>query len=762
MNNSRFPARNTSAVKSSPTNPTSRTGIVIADDDDDDDDGPVPVRIAARSAVVRRTVSKASVPVAVRPVVVDDDEDEIVIVRRSARSAIFRSNALYQRVVVIAPTRSTCVNIATVLEAEELPLTLLEKVRALEMDAAISDLANSGFGVVAGTGTGKTVAIRDICQKALATDNLRIAIVTREYDPAENQRHANVFVITPGVSLNWLKDGRISKSDLIIIDEIHQTSEHLELSMALAKKTGCRFVWMSATIDPEDFKNYLGAETVITCDAFDPTRKARVEIVRTTIEETLDDLVGWVGNEERGVAVFVPSRGIAEKLASQFSNTGIHTDFYHGGESADKLRPYLTGKVKKPFMIFMTIAGASSLNIVGLDTVVIVDQFYSEVVLSGGVKSLQKQELGNNELLQMGGRVNGRAKNGKIVIVSDRKIDFHSLRATAPDFVLGGNLENTALICARLGIDIADLDLIGEIDIDAYDRVVKRFCDRGIISLEGGIHLTELGERVERLPLEPAMAELLVKAQDSKDEDLFHRVLIVSCIGQLYRLHKEEWDMSVCVCGSDHLTAYNIIVQALLEFGYVRKDDVFSYRLRDDRNPYEKSEFMKWCDEKGFFAKEIRDVLMAVNSVYRHFQMECPDPESLKLVECDSSEHSKFVDLLARVQSLDFVHYQQNSIAGTVWAAKGGMNRGGYVLGKIRYWNDKREIRRASIEGTEIPLNLVMQYSSLKPIEFLGRTYLGEKYGVRFVKYFAGEPIGLPFLNFVELEDIPAQYRDKV
>src|SRR3954471_20923120 len=64
------------------------------------------------------------------------------------------------RVIVIAPTRAACetIEIALTLKLE----TFLERTRG----ERIRELAGSGqgFGIVAGTGTGKTLAIRPIAE----------------------------------------------------------------------------------------------------------------------------------------------------------------------------------------------------------------------------------------------------------------------------------------------------------------------------------------------------------------------------------------------------------------------------------------------------------------------------------------------------------------------------------------------------------------------------------------------------------------------
>ena len=65
----------------------------------------------------------------------------------------------------------------------------------------------------------------------------------------------------------------------------------------------------------------------------------------------------------------------------------------------------------------MTAAGQSALNIRGLDTVVIYDARYANVV-ERGRNVLTRLYLGANEILQMAGRVHGRVANGEVYILS--------------------------------------------------------------------------------------------------------------------------------------------------------------------------------------------------------------------------------------------------------------------------------------------------------------------------------------------------------
>ena len=679
---------------------------------------------------------------------------------------------IFSRAVVVAPTRSTCLNISMVLSNGAIPKTLLMQEREEEIFEAVDCLELGGFGVVAGTGTGKTVAIRDIAGRILG-EKLSVDVVTREHEATDRTWQCNTLVVTPGVALNWLKSNILTSDDLLVFDEIHQTSEHLELTLALAKRVGCTFIWMSATIDPTLYSEYLNAVTVIECSAFDPSKRADVECKWTNPESFFsDERIEEFIAEERAIAVFVPTRAMAEGLSREYGQKdGLYCDFYHGGEKAEKLRQFLKGDVPKPFMVFMTIAGASSLNILGLDTVVIVDEMFKEVVHSG-VPVLQKVRLGNNELLQMGGRVNGRMENSRVYILTSRDIDFHSLEPTVPEFVLGGDLRRVALTCAKLGVNASELDLISPIDSDVYGAEVERFRERGIIEVESE-NLTPYGRKVERLPIEPAWAELVVNAE-SDDSGFFNTVIISSCIESLYSLLRKNADLrGVGVSGSDHLTAYNIVVSALRNFGYIKKSKNgggFEYSFRGDwvkkrfnkqTGQTEKSmgEFAQWCNHMNFNAKSIKEATLAMKSMYRQLGLNLPEPMELQIVSNNDYLHLSFVNLLAKVQSLDFVHGEYNSKAqsafGTVWAAQSSMAGAQRTLGKIRHWADRRGVQRATIEGTDIPQDLVAQYATKTPKRVTKVTDEGVE--IEFRAIFAGERVE-PICQVVSDEEVPSEF----
>jgi hypothetical protein len=598
------------------------------------------------------------------------------------------------RIIVIAPTRAAC-------ETIELALAIqVDTVLEREHGAELREWAGSGkgFGIVAGTGTGKTLGIRPIAESILR-EPLKVGVVNREREATPETPSWNVVIVTTGIARRWFQDDLITGRDTIIVDEIHQTSAELELCLALGKRARSRFIWLSATVDPTFYHQYLNSSEVLVTQAFDPNLKARVEVLPQQPDEFLNDrYVRRLIKEKRGVAVFVPTRAEVEKLAVTLGEQWprLTTAFYHGGEPIRVIRPFLEGEVERPFLLAMTAAGQSALNVRGLDTVVIYDARYGNVV-ERGRNVLHRLYLGANEILQMAGRVHGRVPKGEVSILSDRELDFTSLRPTPPEFQLAGDAERVAITCAALGVDARDLDLPVPLDRTAYGRAVELLTSRGLV--EAG-RLTSYGKEVEALPVERAWGELLVHA----DEELIPMVAVCSNIESLHRMTREERDLhGVMVNGSDHLTAYNLFTEAVNQHGYVGQVYGLPRHLFED-------ELAEWAERRGVLVKAIEDTALGVASVYR--SLELPLPKQLPYASKDI--RTRWADLVARIMPFDLVidghtaegheaRVSKTSVAGS-WGA---------IAGNLRFFADRFGVARAGIEGTTISYDLIRRYATL-------------------------------------------------
>jgi len=627
------------------------------------------------------------------------------------------------RLIVIAPTRAACETIELALGLRI--ATTLEKQHGSE----IRDLAaaGKGFGIVAGTGTGKTLSIRPIAETILRTDALKTGVVNREREATPETPSWNVIVVTTGIARRWFQDGDILRTDTLVVDEIHQTSAELELCLALGKRVGCRFIWLSATVDPTFYARYLNAAAVLETSAFDPSKAADVKIVRKDPRTFLDDrFLQQVVKERRGVGMFLPTRAGVEEAAElvgvRFPR--INSAFYHGGEPIRIIRPFLEGEEKKPYFLAMTAAGQSALNVQGLDTVVIDDTRFSNVI-ERGKNVLTRLHLGANEILQMAGRVHGRVAGGRVFILSDRDIQFSSLRPTAPEFQLAGDSERVAMTCADLGVAADELDLPVPLDRVAYRKAVSLLEQRGII--ENG-RLSRYGKSVEAMPVDRPWAELLVNA----DDELVPYLAVMSSIESLHRMTREERDLSgIIVPGSDHLTAYSLYAEAFSHCGYIGEVYGLPRHLFDES-------IESWAEQRGVLVKAIEDAALATASVYRAVGMELPT----KMVNARDHIYRKFTELLAQYMPFDLVidehtadgteaRVSKTSVAGS-WGA---------IAGDLRYFADRSGIPRAAIEGTQIPMELIRRYATRGKVEVVydPRRKHGPLMLKRTVEYFGFE-----------------------
>jgi len=609
------------------------------------------------------------------------------------RSAFLAAEPPTGRVIVIAPTRAAC-------ETIELALGLhLDTFLAREHGPELARLAadGRGFGIVAGTGTGKTLAVRPIAEAILRAP-LRVGVVNREREATPETPTWNVIIVTTGIARRWFQAGDIQPTDTVVVDEIHQTSAELELCLALGKRNRNRFIWLSATVDPRFYARYLESDAVIESTAFDPAKAAQVTVVRKDPVGFLEDrFLKDVQARRRGVGVFLPTRAAVEQTAADVAARfpRITAAFYHGGEPIRAIRPFLESDDARPYVLVMTAAGQSALNVRGLDTVVIDDTRFTNVI-ERGRNVLTKTHLGANEILQMAGRVHGRVAGGRVFILSDREIDFASLRPQEPEFQLAGDSERVAVTCAALGVRADELDLPVPLDRPAYRRALALLERRGIV--ENG-RLSAYGRAVEALPVDRPWAELIVHADDA----LLPAVAVMSAVESLHRMTRDDRDLSgLIVSGSDHLTAYNVYAEAYRLHGAIGE----VYGL--PRHVFDEG-LDEWAERRGVLVKSIEDTALAAASVYRSVGL--PLPTALPLA--NEAMRRAFADLVARYMPFDLVIDEETADGHHARVSRSSVcGSWGAIAGTLRYFADRFGVARAGIDGTQIPADLIRKYAT--------------------------------------------------
>src|SRR5664279_5330151 len=201
------------------------------------------------------------------------------------------------------------------------------------------------------------------------------------------------------------------------------------------------------------------------------------------------------------------------------------------------------------------------------------------------------------------------------------------------------------------------------------------------------------------MPVERAWAELLVHAE----EELVPFVAVMASIESLHRMTRDERDLEgLIVPGSDHLTSYNLYVDAFRAHGYVGKVFDLPRHLFHD-------EIQEWSEARGALVKSVEDAALGMASVYRALDM--PLPREMRYV--DDAVQRKFGDLLARFMPFDLVIDEQTADGGDVRVSKTSVcGTWGAIAGTLRYFADRSGIPRAAIEGTQVAFDLVRRYAT--------------------------------------------------
>ena len=174
------------------------------------------------------------------------------------------------------------------------------------------------------------------------------------------------------------------------------------------------------------------------------------------------------------------------------------------------IRPFLEGGEQKPYFLAMTAAGQSALNVQGLDTVVIDDTRFTNVVERGQERAHASCTSAPTRSCRWRGACTAASRAGAC---SSSAIATSTSARCKPD---GARVParrrlraRRASPCADLGVRADELELPVPLDRIAYRARDRSSSRRAASSRTGGSRAT--ARLVEAMPVERAWAELLVQ-----------------------------------------------------------------------------------------------------------------------------------------------------------------------------------------------------------------------------------------------------------
>jgi ATP-dependent helicase HrpB len=321
-----------------------------------------------------------------------------------------------------------------------------------------------------------------------------------------------LLVATEGVLTARLeRDPLLSDFRSIVIDEFHERSIHADLALALARQAwrardDLRIVVMSATLDVAPVSAFLGGCPVIEV----PGRTYPLEIAYAPGVSMDEAIAGVLGRTSGSVLGFLPGAGEIRRAmpaVAARAGSGVEVLQLHGSLDADEqdraLRPPADGRRR---VILATNIAETSVTVPGVTAVVDTGlQKIARYDAPRGIDSLETERVTADAADQRAGRA-GREQPGVAIRLWDR---LHRLRPHREPEILRIDLAPVVLDVLAWGGDPRTLEWFEAPPAHALD-VAAALLERLGAVRDG--RLTPLGRQIQRFPLSPRLARMLVAA----------------------------------------------------------------------------------------------------------------------------------------------------------------------------------------------------------------------------------------------------------
>ncbi|MBL8513797.1 MAG: ATP-dependent RNA helicase HrpA [Betaproteobacteria bacterium] len=366
-----------------------------------------------------------------------------------------------------------------------------------------------------------------------------------------DQTDDNTFVkvMTDGILLaETHSDRNLWRYDTLIIDEAHERSLNIDFLLGyvkrlLSKRQDMKVIVTSATIDPQRFSRHFSDAPVIEVSG----RTYPVE-VRYRPEHLLDDSDDevpiedavsravdevFLDSREGDILVFLPGereiRDTAEALRKHSfdkSRAAMHGNvevlpLYSRLSNAEQDRVFQTGGKRR--IVLATNVAETSLTVPGIKYVI--DAGLARIKRYSArskINQLQIEPISQASAKQRAGRCGRVAAGIAIRLYGEEEL------AARPEFttpeILRTSLADVILRMMSLGLgDIADFPFVEPPSPRMIEDGYRQLFELGAVDVLK--NLTQLGRQLAKFPVDPAIARMLVAANDG---GVLHDVLIIA------------------------------------------------------------------------------------------------------------------------------------------------------------------------------------------------------------------------------------------
>lgn len=408
--------------------------------------------------------------------------------------------------------------------------------------------------------------------------------------------NTKIKFMTDGILLREaLLDDNLDQYCCIIIDEAHERSLNTDVMLGLLKQLMLRrrdlkVIVTSATMNAARFSSFFGSAPQFTIpgrtfpvqtiyskfpveDYVESSVMQAVRIHASTEIDSGDILIFMTGQEdveatsdvikERLTEVYSKNHGISR--FEEIQDVEIFTVYsaLPGDVQSRIFRRLQSGKRK---IVVATNIAETSLTIDGIRYVI--DCGYSKLKVYNpkiGLDSLLITPISVANANQRSGRAGRTAPGVAYRLYTEDTVNDDMYTQTIPE-IQRTNLSNTVLLLKSLGVeDIVEFPFVDPPPIHTLLVSLSELFSIG--ALDSRSHLTSLGEKMSKFPLQPSLSKiLLISSANGCSEEMVTIVSMLSVPQVFYRPKERQKESDSArsrffVPESDHLTLLNVYSQ---------------------------------------------------------------------------------------------------------------------------------------------------------------------------------------------------------
>ena len=329
-------------------------------------------------------------------------------------------------------------------------------------------------------------------------------------------RDTRLLVVTEGILTARLQqDPLLSDFATIILDEFHERSIHADIGLALARQAwlarhDLRIVVMSATLDVQSVSRFLdGCPAITVPGALHPLR------VEYAAGESVAAAVGDVLARTTGqVLCFLPGAREIDRARAELTGRDFDVVPLHGSLDADAQDAALRATPGRRVILATNIA-ETSLTVPGVSAVIDTGQVkVARYDAERGIDSLTQERVTKDSADQRAGRAArlGPGLVRRLWDASDR------LRAHREPDIARVDLASPLLDLLAWGADPGTFEWFESPGPDRLEPALRLLRRLGAIDSDGtAVRITPLGRQLQRAPLHPRLARILLDGRGAPE-----------------------------------------------------------------------------------------------------------------------------------------------------------------------------------------------------------------------------------------------------